>query len=69
MDGRQHPPGAAMAACAMLRALMDELVSSGTLTQDQVDSIFAAARSTLDGWGGASAFNLAREVLEEMRRA
>ncbi len=64
---QHHSLGAAMAACAILPALLEQLVRSDLLTQDQVHSIFAAARSTLDGWGEGSAFKLAREVLEEMQ--
>jgi hypothetical protein len=67
MMQQHHNPGAAMAACAILPALLRELEGNGTLTSEQVDRIFATARSTLDGWGDASAFKLAREVLDEMR--
>jgi hypothetical protein len=63
----QHTAGTGPAACALLQALLDELVSSNTLTSDQVDHIYDAARTTLDRWGEASAFMLARDVLDEMR--
>jgi hypothetical protein len=64
---QHHSLGAAMAACAILPALMEQLVRSNLLTQDQVHSVFAAARSSLDGWGERSAFKLAHEVLTEMQ--
>jgi hypothetical protein len=64
---QHHSLGAAITACAILPALLEQLVRSNLLTQDQVRSVFAAARSTLDGWGEGTPFNLAREVLEEMQ--
>jgi hypothetical protein len=42
-------------------------VSSKTLTAEQVQSIYDAARATLERWGDYSAFKLGREVLDEMR--
>jgi tripartite-type tricarboxylate transporter receptor subunit TctC len=60
-------PGAGATACAVLMALLDELVSSKTLTSDQLDRVYKAADTTLAAWGDASAFNLARKVLDEMR--
>jgi hypothetical protein len=67
MDTR-NSPGAGPAACAILQALLDELVKSGKLAPDEVTSIFAAARSNVDRWGDPQPFPLAREVLDEMRR-
>jgi hypothetical protein len=64
---QHHNAGAGPAACAILRALLDELVSSKTLTAEQVHSIYDAARATLERWGDYSAFKLGREVLDEMR--
>jgi hypothetical protein len=62
---KDYSPGAGMAACAILLAVM----RSNLLTQDQVRSVLAAARSTLDEWGEAQVFNTARDVLEEMGKA
>jgi len=64
---REHTAGAGPAACALLQALLDELVSSKTLTSDQLDRVYKAADTTLAAWGDASAFRLARGVLDEMR--
>jgi hypothetical protein len=65
---RHDSEGAGPAACSILQALLDELVNSGTLSHEQVDAIFAAAGSTLDGWGDPQVFReRARNVLNEMR--
>lgn len=59
--------GAGPAACAILQALLDELVKSNILTQDKVDNIFAAAGSTLADGADLQVFGAAGRVLAEMQ--